>query len=93
MYCAALAVSSSFIEKATERSSFFIPSANAAPSGKVNAGLIPTVIKPPSFPAITLSITGLTSPPFSERVNRGLAASITTLPSALLMANTKACAP
>ena len=53
MYCAALAVSSSFMEKATERSSFFIPSAKASPSGKVNAGLIPTVINPPKSPEIT----------------------------------------
>ena len=61
MYCAALAVSSSFMEKATESSSFFIPSAKASPSGKVNAGLIPTVINPPKSPEITFSITGFTS--------------------------------
>ena len=90
MYCAALAVSSSFMEKATERSSFFIPSAKASPSGKVNAGLIPTVINPPKSPEITFSITGFTSFPFSERVRRGFAASITKLPSVLLMASTSA---
>ena len=50
---------------------FFIPSAKASPSGKVNAGLIPTVINPPKSPEITFSITGFTSFPFSERVRRG----------------------
>ena len=76
------------MEKATDKSSFLIPSANASPSGKVNAGLIPTVIRPPKSPAITFSMTGVTSFPFSDRIKRGLAASITTLPSALLIART-----